>query len=80
MKNLLLLGLTMLIGAWQTMDQEKTDPDTLKANIKSLRPENHTWRKIPWQNCPLEALKESRDKKKPVLIWVFLGKPSDERC
>ena len=29
---------------------------------------------------PLEALKESREQKKPVIIWVFLGNPKDERC
>jgi len=54
--------------------------DDLRKQVDELRPENHVWREIAWKTCPLEALKESREQKKPVLIWVFLGNPSDERC
>jgi hypothetical protein len=52
----------------------------LKAEIAALKPARHVWREIAWKTCPLEALKESREQKKPVITWVFLGIPTDERC
>ena len=55
-------------------------PDTLQAEIAALKPADHVWRAIPWKTCPLEALKASRDEKKPIIAWVFLGIPTDERC
>lgn len=55
-------------------------PEKLRAEIESLRPQNHVWRQIKWINCPLEALRLSRQQQKPVLAWVFLGNPADERC
>jgi hypothetical protein len=55
-------------------------PEALKADIEALRPAKHVWRAIPWLTCPLEALKASREQKKPVIAWVFLGVPTDERC
>ena len=62
-----------------TARKEKS-PDALKAEIEALRPARHVWREIPWKTCPLEALKASREQKKPVIAWVFLGVPTDERC
>jgi hypothetical protein len=55
-------------------------PEKLKAEIESLKPVKHVWREIAWKTCPLEALKDSRERNKPVITWVFLGLPSDERC
>jgi hypothetical protein len=55
-------------------------PDALQAEIEALKPARHAWREIAWQTCPLEALKASREQKKPVIAWVFLGLPTDERC
>jgi len=55
-------------------------PEALRAEIDALKPANHVWRAIPWKTCPLEALKASREQKKPILTWVFLGVPTDERC
>jgi hypothetical protein len=58
-------------------------PDSLaalRAEIERLRPADHVWRAIPWKTCPLEALKEARTRNQPVIAWVFLGIPTDERC
>jgi hypothetical protein len=55
-------------------------PEALKAEIEALKPAQQAWRAIPWKNCPLDALKEARAKRRPVLTWVFLGNPADERC
>ena len=52
----------------------------LTAEIQALKPARHTWREITWKTCPLEALREARERNRPVLTWVFLGNPSDERC
>jgi hypothetical protein len=63
-----------------TSAKKATTPDALKAEIDALKPAQHVWRAIVWKTCPLEALKEARAQKKPVIAWVFLGLPADERC
>jgi hypothetical protein len=77
-----MLVLAGLLGAGpgSTPAQEELSPAALRAEIEALRPARHVWRAIPWKTCPLEALKESRERNKPVLAWVFLGTPTDERC
>ena len=55
-------------------------PEALQAEIAALKPADHVWRAIPWKTCPLEALKASREQQKPIIAWVFLGIPTDERC
>jgi hypothetical protein len=55
-------------------------PEALKADIEALKPAKHVWRAISWKTCPLEALQASRKQNKPVIAWVFLGLPTDERC
>ena len=60
--------------------QDVDDPDKLRAEVESFKSEKSPWRQIDWKNCPLEALAESRKSEKPILVWVFLGNPADERC
>jgi hypothetical protein len=60
--------------------KDLTTPEALKTEIEALRPAKHVWREIQWMTCPLKALKESRAQNKPVITWVFLGIPTDERC
>jgi hypothetical protein len=56
-------------------------PESLKAEIETIRASTVPWRQIAWKRCLLEVLKESRDKSKPVLIWMFIERPvDDERC
>lgn len=79
------LGILMLagaVGAQPTPGPEKAlQPlDAFQAEIDALKPANHVWRAIGWKTCPLEALRASREEKKPILAWVFLGLPTDERC
>jgi hypothetical protein len=54
--------------------------DDVQSKIDELRPAKLAWTEVKWRTCPLEALAEARRAKKPVLAWVFLGNPSDERC
>ena len=56
-------------------------PDALKAEIDGLKADKVAWRQIPWKTCLLEGLKESREKNKPVILWIFIDRPvDDERC
>lgn len=76
-----LVGILVLAGLMAAaQDRKAATPDALKAEIDALKPAKLVWHEIPWKTCPLEALKESREQKKPVIVWVFLGTPSDERC
>ena len=50
--------------------KKATTPDALQAEIEALMPAKIAWREIQWKTCLLEGLKESREKKKPVLLWV----------
>ena len=62
--------------------QEKpATPEALKAEIETLKAAKVAWREIAWKSCLIEGLKESREKKKPVLLWVFIDRPIDDaRC
>ena len=67
-------------GGRSAADREVSSLASLKAEIEALRPAEHVWRAITWKTCPLDALKASREQKKPIVAWVFLGIPTDERC
>jgi hypothetical protein len=56
-------------------------PAALKAEIEALKSSKVAWRALAWKSCLLEGLKESRVKKKPALLWVFIDRPIDDaRC
>ena len=56
-------------------------PDELKAKIASMRVADVAWRKIAWKTCLLDGLKASREHNKPVILWVFIDRPvDDKRC
>jgi hypothetical protein len=61
--------------------KEPQTPEALKAQIEALKAPKVAWREIAWKSCLIEGLKESREKKKPVLLWVFIDRPTDDaRC
>ncbi|MBI4584030.1 MAG: periplasmic heavy metal sensor [Planctomycetes bacterium] len=56
------------------------NPEALRAEIESLiATTNVPWRQIPWKSCLLEGLKESREQRKPLMFWVFIDRPADDR-
>ena len=62
-------------------EKKPATPTALKAEIEALIPAKVAWREIAWKSCLIEGLKESREKKKPVLLWVFIDRPIDDaRC
>lgn len=61
--------------------KKAASPEALKAEIEALKPAQFAWREIQWKTCLLEGLKEAREKKKPVLLWVVgPGEALDGRC
>ena len=55
--------------------------DNAAEKIEALKAAKVAWREIAWKSCLIEGLKESREKKKPVLLWVFIDRPVDDaRC
>lgn len=76
------LAATALGAAWAqgTAKPEKT-PEALTAEIGALKPAKVAWREIAWKSCLLDGLRESRATGKPILLWVFIDRPTDDaRC
>ena len=62
-------------------EKQPATPEALKAEIEALKAAKVAWREIAWKSCLLEGLKESREKQKPALLWVFIDRPIDDaRC
>jgi hypothetical protein len=87
MRNLTVVACAVLSAglAWAqpspVAEQKPATPEALKAEIEALKAAKVAWREIAWKSCLLEGLKESRAKKKPVLLWVFIDRPIDDaRC
>ena len=60
---------------------QENSPEALRAEIESLKPDGVVWREIAWKSCLLDGLRESREKNKPLLLWVFIDRPFDDaRC
>jgi hypothetical protein len=86
MRTLTVVVCTVLFAglAWtqpSSVEKKPATPDALKAEIEALKAAKVAWREIAWKSCLIEGIKESRDKKKPVLLWVFIDRPADDaRC
>ena len=61
----------------------------LAAMLKKVAPYRPTagelaWREIPWHADPAAALKQARDEKRPLFVWLAGGRDRDgtplERC
>ena len=56
------------------------NPEALRAEVQSLIATSDVpWRQITWESCLLEGLKRSREARKPLLLWVFIDRPADDR-
>lgn len=63
------------------VEKQPATPEALKAEIEALKAAKVVWREIAWKSCLIEGLKESREQKKPVLLWIFIDRPVDDaRC
>lgn len=79
-RSLLLFAGLIAVQQSAAAAQDVRSLDALQAEIEALKPADHVWRAIAWKTCPLEALKTAREQRKPIIAWVFLGTPTDERC
>ena len=88
MRNLTVVVCSVLLASFgwaqpsPVAEKKPATPDeALKAEIEALKAAKVAWREIAWKSCLIEGLKESREKKKPVLLWVFIDRPADDaRC
>jgi hypothetical protein len=63
-----------------TTPKKAATPETLKAEIETLRDAEVAWKKVEWRTCLLGALNEAAREKKPLFLWVLGGAPADGRC
>jgi hypothetical protein len=78
---LALLTSAVWAGEPPTAKESAKSPDALKAEIEALMPAKLAWKEIQWKTCLLEGLKEAREKKKPILLWVVgPGEALEGRC
>ena len=83
MRILTVVVWSVLFGSigWAQPSPVAETPQALKAEIEAMRAAKVAWREIAWKSCLIEGLRESRDKKKPVLLWIFIDRPIDDaRC
>ena len=84
MRNLTVVVCSVLFAGlicaqpFPVVEKMPATPEALKAEIEALKAAKPAWREIAWKSCLLEGLKESREKKKPVLLWVFIDRPIDD--
>ena len=56
-------------------------PQEMHREVEAMREADVSWRKIPWHTCLLKGLREAQAEKKPVILWVFIDRPvDDKRC
>lgn len=57
---------------------------TRKASAYRPHAGDFTWREIPWYADPAAALKQAREEKRPLFVWLAGGRDRDgtplERC
>jgi hypothetical protein len=87
MRNLTVVVCSVLFAglAWAqpspVAEKKPATAEALQAEIEALKSSKVAWREIAWKSCLLEGLKESREKNKPALLWVFIDRPIDDaRC
>ncbi len=55
--------------------------EELKTEIAAMRVDDVAWRQIAWKTCLVDGIRASREQQKPILLWVFIDRPvDDKRC
>ena len=73
--------LSSLLIPYSAGREARSTPEELASEIDALRVENVAWREIQWKSCLLEGLKASREEGKPMMLWIFIDRPvDDKRC
>ena len=75
------LSIAALFMVWIPLCGAEDGPDSLRKEIEGLRVKEVAWRKIPWKTCLLDAVRASKEEKKPIVVWCFIDRPiDDKRC
>lgn len=56
------------------------DIDAVERQVRAMRPKTNVWRELQWDTCLIDGLERSQKENKPILLWVFLHNPNEERC
>jgi hypothetical protein len=87
MTRIVLLAIPiLLLVAPSRADDAPPELSALLKKAAAFRPggRDFAWREIPWHDDPAAALKEARDEKRPLLVWLAGGRDRDgtplERC
>ena len=60
---------------------EAVNLEALKKQVETMRVKEVAWRKIDWKTCLLDGIQASREQNKPIVLWVFIDRPvDDKRC
>ena len=86
MKRISFFAIPLFLVA--TASADETVPELSAQQKKALAfrstARDFAWREIPWHDDPSAALKEARDEKRPLLVWLAGGRDRDgtplERC
>jgi hypothetical protein len=80
---LFLLACLPSISNAQSLAPEVIDILKKAANYRPYA-QDYVWRKIPWYTDPSQALKQAREEKRPLFVWLAGGRDRDgtplERC
>ena len=76
MKRSVVVGLVAVLLASTAWGQELTEQSyaRIKESLQLTALES-TWREIPWRPDLGTAIREARQKKKSILLWVMNGHP-----
>ncbi len=82
-RTIALLALALLPTAVVAVEPELAE---LQKSAAAFRPGTRdlAWREIPWYGEPAAALKQAREEKRPLFVWLAGGRDRDgsplERC
>ncbi|MEM7012390.1 MAG: hypothetical protein AAF585_13005 [Verrucomicrobiota bacterium] len=70
-----------LLMAFAQTSTAADSPESIKQEIAEMKAEDVAWRKVEWRTCLIDGLRESREQNKPVILWIFIDRPiDDKRC
>lgn len=82
MKHIFFLGLALsLADGGQAVAQSAADPAQISTLLDSMRQSGALvkWQEVPWLLDLKEGMRQSREEKRPLLLWVSGDDPL-ERC
>lgn len=81
MKRLFSIALLTLASTVSAGEKGRVDPEQITARLDALRQSGALirWQEVPWQLDLNEGMRQSREEKRPMFLWVAGDDPL-ERC